>query len=127
MKFPFEFSAENHIVEAEIIQGQVWLNFQGQTWCVDSAQNSTSKRTSHNSGPLSEVTAPMPGKIIKVAVQANQNVEAGQIVVIMEAMKMEYTLKADRAVRIENVKVQVGQQVRLGESLVTFAKDEVPT
>ncbi|MBK7962750.1 MAG: hypothetical protein IPK04_17090 [Bdellovibrionales bacterium] len=62
----------------------------------------------------------MPGKIIKVLADVGARVDTGQVFVIMEAMKMEYTLKAERPVTISEVLVKVGSQVRLGETLVKF-------
>jgi 3-methylcrotonyl-CoA carboxylase alpha subunit len=45
-------------------------------------------------------------------------VKRGQMLVVMEAMKMEYTLEADRDGRVEEVRMQTGQQAALGEVLV---------
>jgi len=64
------------------------------------------------------IAAPMPGKITRVAVNMGEAVTKGQALVVMEAMKMEYTLEADRDGKIEEVGVKVGQQVALGEVLL---------
>lgn len=122
MKIPFEFDGQNHSLEGEIIQGKLWIHFQDKTWCTDVGGRSQEKRKGRKSGSQDEILAPMPGKIIKVSVTKDQTAESGQVLVIMEAMKMEYTLTADRKVTIEKVMVQSGQQVQLGQVLVTFAK-----
>jgi biotin carboxyl carrier protein len=64
-------------------------------------------------GPL-RVTAPMPGKIVRVLKQAGDEVEAGQGLVVMEAMKMENELRAPRAGRLSEVAVREGQAVEQG-------------
>jgi len=71
------------------------------------------------SGPL-RLTAPMPGKIVRVAVVVGQEVTAGQGLVVMEAMKMENELKAPRAGRVKDVGVQEGQAVESGALLATL-------
>lgn len=60
----------------------------------------------------------MPGKVTKVAVQKGESVTKGQALVVMEAMKMEYTLEADRDGKVNEVNVEAGRQVALGEVLV---------
>jgi len=74
------------------------------------------------------LTAPMPGSVIRIAVQVGDDVEAGQPLLWLEAMKMEHTVAATAAGRVEEVRMQVGQQVELGQVLVVVAdtKQEVP-
>ena len=66
------------------------------------------------------VCAPMPGLIVRVEVQPGQAVEAGQGVVIMEAMKMENELRAEAPGVVSRVLVQAGQAVEKGAVLVEF-------
>jgi len=66
------------------------------------------------------VCAPMPGLIVRVEVQPGQVVEAGQGVVIMEAMKMENELRAEAPGVVSRVLVQAGQAVEKGAVLVEF-------
>jgi biotin carboxyl carrier protein len=68
-------------------------------------------------GPL-RLTAPMPGKIVKVLVSAGETVEAGRGVLVMEAMKMENELKAARAGVVQEIKVKEGQAVEMGALLL---------
>jgi biotin carboxyl carrier protein len=71
-------------------------------------------------GPL-KLTAPMPGKIVKVLVAQGDQVEAGRGVLVMEAMKMENELKATRAGTIQEIKVKEGQAVEMGALLLVIA------
>jgi biotin carboxyl carrier protein len=62
--------------------------------------------------------APMPGTILRIAVVAGAQVERGQDLLVLEAMKMENMLRAPQAGRIAEVCVQPGQQVAHGEVLL---------
>ena len=66
------------------------------------------------------ILAPMPGAILRVAAGVGDTVEAGQTLVVMEAMKMEQSLKAPRAGTIAQVLVGEGDQVGDGDTLVTL-------
>ena len=68
-------------------------------------------------GPL-RLTAPMPGKIVKILVKPGDVVEAGRGVLVMEAMKMENELKTARAGTVQEVRVKEGQAVEMGALLL---------
>ena len=59
-----------------------------------------------------EVLAPMDGRIVEIAVEAGQPVQTGEVVAVLEAMKMAHQLKAASDGQIEEVTVKVGQQVK---------------
>ncbi|WP_205472621.1 biotin carboxylase N-terminal domain-containing protein [Nocardioides sp. SYSU D00038] len=61
--------------------------------------------------------APMPGTVVSVAVEAGQQVEAGQPVLVLEAMKMQHTVSAPARGTVAVVNVQPGAQVASGEVL----------
>ena len=62
--------------------------------------------------------APMPGLIVRINIESGAEVQAGQGLVVMEAMKMENELRASAAGRVRRVAVAVGQAVEKGELLV---------
>jgi 3-methylcrotonyl-CoA carboxylase alpha subunit len=70
------------------------------------------------------LTAPMPGAIIQVMVEAGQTVKAGQAILIMEAMKMEHTISAPADGVITEVLYAQGDQVADGAELVLFEAAE---
>ncbi len=70
---------------------------------------------------VERIVAPMPGKVIQVAVKAGQSVRRGEPLVILEAMKMEHTLSAPHDATVEAVDVVLGDQISEGAVLVRFA------
>lgn len=69
------------------------------------------------------VKAPMPGKVIAVNVSVGDTVEKGQVVAVMEAMKMEHSLTAPRDGLVESVGAQLNAQVPEGEILVALVEE----
>lgn len=67
------------------------------------------------------VKAPMPGVIVKVAVQQGQAVKAGQVLVVLEAMKMENEIVAPRAGTVTQIVAGKGASVDSGAPLVMLA------
>jgi acetyl-CoA/propionyl-CoA carboxylase biotin carboxyl carrier protein len=68
-----------------------------------------------------EVTVPMQGTIVKVLVQVGEPIEAGQPVVVLEAMKMENQIQAERAGTISEIKVSAGDTVGAGDVVVVIS------
>jgi biotin carboxyl carrier protein len=66
------------------------------------------------------ILAPMPGMIVRVSVKAGDRVEAGQGVIVMEAMKMENELRATAAGTVRSVEVAPGTAVEKGALLVAL-------
>jgi acetyl/propionyl-CoA carboxylase alpha subunit len=66
------------------------------------------------------ITAPMPGKIVRVLVHPGDDVRARQGLVVVEAMKMENELRSSREARVREVLVSEGQSVDAGTTLVTL-------
>ncbi len=79
----------------------------------------------HHHGPL-EIAAQMPGKVVRVLVEAGAKVEKGDGIVVVEAMKMQNELKSPRAGIVGTVNVKPGDTVNAGEVLATVeeANDE---
>ena len=81
---------------------------------VDPAYRS---RHRHKQADAGDVTAPMPGLVVDVQVSEGDIVEAGQVLVIQEAMKMQMQLRAPFAGRVIHLPVGIGAQVEKGEML----------
>ena len=67
-----------------------------------------------------ELRAPMPGAILRVAVVAGAQVQRGQDIAVLEAMKMENVIRSPRAGTIAEVCVQPGAQVAHGQAIVRY-------
>ena len=67
-----------------------------------------------------EVRAPMPGLIVKVEVKPGQEVDQGDGLIVMEAMKMENELRADASATVRDVLVEPGQTVNRDDLLVVL-------
>lgn len=75
--------------------------------------------TSRPTGPpVEEVRAPMTGRIVDLRVQPGQAVEAGAVLLVIEAMKMEVQVQAPQAAVVTDVWVQVGDPVDQGQVLL---------
>jgi len=68
--------------------------------------------------------APMPGMVVRVAVTAGQVVEAGAGLVVVEAMKMENELRAQREGVLIEIPVSIGASVKVGDHLFTVETPE---
>ena len=64
-----------------------------------------------------QVLAPMPGKVVRILVQAGDTVEAGQGLVVVEAMKMQNEIRSPKGGTVERLHVKEGQPVNAGEVL----------
>ena len=72
-------------------------------------------------GGSSSLNAPLPGTVVEVFVKAGDVVEAGQVVLVIEAMKMKNSIRSIRSGTIANVFVNQGQSVAHKQTLVEFA------
>ncbi len=75
---------------------------------------------SASTGEGLEVKAPVPGAILKVVARDGDEVEEGDVLILMEAMKMETEIKAPKAGKVSSVRVDVGATVMPGDILVTL-------
>lgn len=78
------------------------------------------KQTSSTTGGASELTAPLPGTVIEVFFKAGDRIETGQVVLVIEAMKMKNSIRSTRAGKIAEVLVSAGQTVAHKQVLVRF-------
>jgi biotin carboxyl carrier protein len=77
-------------------------------------------RSSSEGLPVKELRAPINGQIIDIFVEAKSKVTKGQVLVTLEAMKMENQMKSPQKGTIKEVRVKEGQSVKNGEVLLVF-------
>jgi biotin carboxyl carrier protein len=71
-------------------------------------------------GPVKAFTSPMPGVIVSVSVKQGDQVVPGDEICVLEAMKMQQTLRAEWAGIVREVHVETGQQMQGGDPIVTL-------
>jgi len=87
---------------------------------IQDPRNST-KRSNATLGHLhQDVKAPMPGKVVRMLVKEGDDVQAGQGLAVVEAMKMQNELRALRAGRVIKVVAKDGDTVGAGDVLVSL-------
>jgi biotin carboxyl carrier protein len=69
---------------------------------------------------VNELTAPLPGTVLEIFVKAGDVIEAGQVIVIIEAMKMKNSIRSTRGGKVAEVLVDPMQTVAHKQALVRF-------
>lgn len=95
-----------------------WVWFRGETYRLSPARPGRAARGAEETPSLE---APMPGRIVAVRVAGGASVAKGDVLVIVEAMKMEHAVRAPKDGAVERVLVSEGQMVGLGDVLVEMA------
>ena len=93
-----------------------WVFFEGRVYVIDVAPPSRRKaRHGHDDAALA---SPMPATVVLINVQPGQQVERGDLLVMLEAMKMELPIKAPRAGRVTTLSCKPGELVQPGVPLL---------
>jgi 3-methylcrotonyl-CoA carboxylase alpha subunit len=95
-----------------------WLFAGGHAWPVEVATGGARPRSSAAGG---DMMAPMPATVVAIAAAPGTRVQAGDAVVVLEAMKMELVVRAPRAGEVAAVHCRVGELVRPGTRLAELA------
>ena len=103
IRFNAAVGTSNRDGEAMIIAG-------GREGIAAEAGKKMKKAGAHAGG----LTSPMPGKIFKILKEAGSEVKKGEAILILEAMKMEHSIRSDKDGRVKTVFYQVGQLVQGG-------------
>ncbi len=112
------------IAGAVTIAGDAFtVHFDGRSWRFVFAAPPSLKSSGRADAAAasSRVNAPMPGKIVKIAVQEGDAVAERALLLVLEAMKMEHRIEAPAAATVRRLNVKEGQTVTAGTTLVEFA------
>ena len=117
---------KSYEVLVEHVDGQYQVLIDGVVYPV-SVTDERAKRLAEAAGATfgagsgdAIVKSPMPGLIVATPVKVGDVVKKGQVVIVLESMKMENELKAPREGTVKDVKVQPRQAVEQGQPLVTI-------
>jgi len=99
--------------------GTVTIDGRVVRWTLPPPPSADAEHAAH-AAASGTVAAPMPGKIVAVAVAAGAAVEQRALLVVLEAMKMEHRIEAPVAGTVSDVRVQAGDLVTSGQTLVTI-------
>ena len=88
---------------------------------VDASISEKSAATSKNAPMAGGLNSPMPGKIFKVSAKVGDKVTKGQTILILEAMKMEHAIKADKDGVVQKIFFKEGEQVQGGVALAEIS------
>jgi acetyl-CoA/propionyl-CoA carboxylase biotin carboxyl carrier protein len=105
-----------YVFEAEVGAREVTVGYQGQAY-VFARPGGPGARGDATSASDGLVTAPMPGTVLAVRVSAGQDVAAGEILGVLEAMKMELSLTAPYDGTVAEVGAKAGDRVALGQQI----------
>ncbi len=96
--------------------GRHWVSVGGHTWALNEVDEGADRPgdEAHAGG----LEAPMPGKVLRVEILPGAAVEAGEVLLIVEAMKMEHAIRAPHAGTVAAVHVVEGELVSPGRALV---------
>ena len=130
--YKIKIEDQEYIVEVEEIGSQEKQSSTKQTYSPDDSPKSApiakkepqretksdikDEKTGSSTGE--EITAPMPGKILKIMVSVGDKVSEGDPILILEAMKMENEVFAGSDGKIEKISVNVNDMVDTGDTLV---------
>ncbi len=99
----------------------IWLKYGDHVFCIDDAPKTRSWKKTDTPSDASEadgeLRAPMPGRVLKICVENKTEVKAGELVLVLEAMKMEFSLQSPHDGFVEDLCLQTGDTVQLGQML----------
>jgi len=110
------WTIDGEMAAAAFAEGRVWVSVAGRT---DEFTTEPPDR-SVDAAAASEVVAPMPGVVIGAHAHADQRVRRGDLLFVVEAMKMELRVEAPADGTVKRVLASVGQQVQRGQRLAEF-------
>tara|TARA_B100000003_G_scaffold82723_1_gene74167 strand:- start:213 stop:671 length:459 start_codon:yes stop_codon:yes gene_type:complete len=102
-----------HFAHSSKVEDTWWVHLSGHILCIERIEPGATQDLGDAS-----LSAPMPGKILQVLVKEGQNVEPGQPLMILEAMKMEHRIVASEEGIISSIFFSEGDQVQQGIPLL---------
>ena len=126
MKYKLNLNGRSYEVEVELAEPMKSQEFQAYApapvaTAAPAAQVVAAPAAPVVAGDGECVAAPMPGTIVSVNVSEGQSVKSGDVLIVLEAMKMENEIKSPKDGTVSSVVVSKGESVDTGATLVTIA------
>ena len=109
--------AAHHIAFAAVDRARTWVFINGRTYVVEGEDRDGGSRPRQTDDRLA-LSAPMPATVVAVKVSPGQEVAEGDLLITLEAMKMELPIKAPRAGRVKSIACRDGELVQAGVPLL---------
>jgi 3-methylcrotonyl-CoA carboxylase alpha subunit len=113
------FRVDGRLAYAVRGRRSTWVFINGRTYVIEGDDRDVSART-HATDDQIALSAPMPATVVAISVTPGQEVVAGDLLVMLEAMKMELPIRAPRAGRVKALACRAGELVQPGVPLVEF-------
>jgi geranyl-CoA carboxylase alpha subunit len=97
---------------------RAWVFIEGRIYTVGEAAGMTAARQSSHDDERTALSSPMPATVVDICVQPGDRVTRGDILVMLEAMKMELPVRAPRDAVVKSIAHRVGDLVQAGMPLL---------
>lgn len=114
----------DRLIKSVITEGEKekFVFVEGEVFRVRPVELTGTKKTKKKGGDLS---SPISGKVVSVKVKNGDSVKKGDVLMVIEAMKMEYLIRAPFDGKVKKVNFKEKDQIEIGQSTVELTKKEV--
>lgn len=114
-----DVNGKNLFCTAEVVGTDTWVTIEGTSFKIENLGTKRVKTNAAGAMASGSICAPMPGQILKVFVSNGETVETGDSLFVVEAMKMEHTLKAPCSGTVSGLKFKAGDTVSGSDIILT--------
>jgi len=111
----YSITVDGHIYQVQVSSG-------GTVSAAPVSENAPVSPPPARAASAIEIPAPTPGNIVRVEVAVGDNITKDQVLLVMEAMKMESEVKSSQSGLVKAIHVQAGDTVQTGDVLLTLGK-----
>ena len=108
---------QQRIAYAAVDGDRTWIFLNGRTYVLEPPSQRRARRGGHHDDEAA-LSSPMPASVVRVNVEPGQTVARGDVLIVLEAMKMELSIAAPRDGRVKAVACRAGELVQPGVQLV---------
>lgn len=121
-KFRINLSDRDIIAYGKKVKDNYFVNIEGRQYVFNEIEDEVALLA--NNDKRAEILPPMPGSVVKILVDVGNNVEEGQSLIVVEAMKMETTLYSPISGIVKEINVKEKEQVNPENYMILVEKEE---